>query len=150
MLLDPSVLSRVAMALPLIKSLADCTDFSKTVLPFVGQLYDLPGQLLQSWNNPIELKILYMATNPMVSAFAFSLVVAAVVLVVSEFNRNYSQVDRLWPILPNLYIAHFAIYAHLSGLDTTRLTNLLGCSTLWSVRITPFADCLGSPFPRFG
>jgi len=121
------------MALPVIKSIADCSSLEKTVLPYLPQLYDLPQQLVQSWNNPTELQNIYLATNPLISALAFSLFLAPVFLVVSEFNKNYSQVDRCWSILPTIYNAHYVIYAHLSGLETQRLDNLLAFSTVWSV-----------------
>lgn len=121
------------MALPVIRSLADCADFSQTVLPYTSQLYDLPQQLLQSWSNPTELRAIYLATNPLISALALSLFLAPVFLIVSEINRNYSQVDRCWSILPTIYNAHFTLYAHMSGLPTERLDYLLTCSVVWSV-----------------
>jgi len=121
------------MALPVIKSIADCSSLEKTVLPYLPQLYDLPQQLLQSWNNPAELQNIYLATNPLISALAFSLFLAPVFLVISEFNKNYSQVDRCWSILPTVYNAHYVIYAHLSGLETQRLDNLVAFSAVWSV-----------------
>lgn len=125
------------MALPVVYTLSDCSDFSKTVLPYVGQLYDLPQQIFQSINNPTELQNIYLATNPLISAFAFSLFLAPIFLIVSEFNRNFSQVDRCWSILPTLYNAHFVLYGHLSGLPTSRLDNLLAFSIVWSVSNSP-------------
>ena len=121
------------MALPVIKSIADCTDFSKTVLPYIGQLYDLPQQVFDNINNVQALKVLYVSTNPLISAFAFSLLIFPIFLLVSEINRNYSQVDRCWSILPTIYNAHFAVYAHATGLSTRRLDMLLLFSTIWSV-----------------
>lgn len=123
----------VDMVLPVVKTLSECSDFSATVLPYVSQLNDLPQQLIQSWNNPTELLNIYLATNPLISAFAFSLFLAPLFLVISEINKNYSQVDRCWSILPTLYNAHFVTYAHLSGLPTQRLDNLIAFSTIWSV-----------------
>lgn len=123
------------MSLPQIASLADCTDFSKTVSPYVPQLYDLPQQVLQSISDPQALQQVYLATNPLISALAFSLFLTPVVLIVSEINKNYSQVDRLWSILPTLYNAHFVIYAHLMGLPCGRLDILLFFSFIWSVRL---------------
>src|ERR1700722_14456159 len=108
--------SNTTMALPMIKTLTESTDFSRTVLPYLSQLYDLPQQILQSWSNTTELQSIYLSTNPLISAFALSLFLAPVFLIVSEINRNYSQVDRCWSILPTVYNAHFAIYAHMSGL----------------------------------
>jgi hypothetical protein len=103
------------MALPVVKTLTECSSLQQTVLPFLPQLYDLPQQLIQSWNNPAELRTIYLATNPLISALAFSLFLAPVFLIVSEINKNYSQVDRCWSILPTVYNAHYSLYAHLNG-----------------------------------
>lgn len=124
-----------AMSLPVIKSFPDCTKFDKTVLPYIPQLYDLAQQVLQSVTNPQALKVLYISTNPLVSAFAFSLFLAPVFFVAGEINRNYSQVDRFWSLLPTLYNAHFVLYAHAIGLPTARLDALLIASVLWSVSL---------------
>lgn len=123
------------MSLPAIKSLADCTDFSKTVLPFVPQLYELPERLFQSVSDPEALKHVYLSTNPLMTGFAFCLFLAPIFFIAAEVNRNYSQVDRFWSLLPTFYNAHFAIYAHAKGLPTQRLDTLLVISTLWSVRL---------------
>ena len=121
------------MAFPLIRSIADCVNYNKTVLPYIGQLYDLPQLIFQNITNLQALKVLYVSTNPLVSAFAFSLFLFPVFLLVSEVNRNYSQVDRCWSILPTIYNAHYTAYAHATGLSTQRLDVLLLLSTFWSV-----------------
>ena len=122
------------MALPVIKSIADCTDFTITVLPYVSQLYELPQQIFQNITDPQALKTIYISTNPLISAFAFSLFLFPIFLVVSEVNKNYSQVDRCWSLLPTVYNAHFTAYAHATGVSTRRLDTLLVLSTIWSVR----------------
>ncbi|KFY22822.1 hypothetical protein V493_06302 [Pseudogymnoascus sp. VKM F-4281 (FW-2241)] len=124
------------MALPALATFEDCADFSKTVVPFIPQLYELPQQLLNSWSNPDELLELYIATNPLISAFALALALFPIIWMVSEVNRNYSQVDRLWSILPAIFIGHFVAYGHLIGLDTERLDTLLISVVIWSVRLT--------------
>lgn len=121
------------MALPVIRSLADCTDYSKALLPYISQLYDLPQQIIDNITNLQALKVLYVSTNPFISAFAFSLFLFPIFLAVSEINRNYSQVDRCWSILPTIYNAHYTAYAHVTGLSTRRLDVLLLLSTFWSV-----------------
>ena len=121
------------MALPVISEWIDCSSFSKTVSPYIPQLYKLPQQILQSWNNPTELQNLYLATNPLITAFAFCLFLSPVFLLVSEINKNYSQVDRCWSILPTVFNAHYVAYAHMSSLDAQRLDNLVAFSTVWSV-----------------
>lgn len=127
------VIIHLNMSLPVIKSLADCTDFTKTVSPYIPQLYDLPEQILQSIADPHALKQLYLSTNPLISAFAFSLFLFPVFLIASEINKNYSQIDRFWSILPLVYIAHFAIFARAVDLPTQRLDTLCFITTLWSV-----------------
>lgn len=121
------------MAFPLIRSIADCTDYSKTILPYTSQLYYLAQQIFDNITNLQALKVLYVSTNPLIFAFAFSLFLFPVFLVISEINRNYSQVDRCWSILPTIYNAHYTIYAHATGLPTRRLDVLLLLSISWSV-----------------
>lgn len=120
-------------ALPVLKSIQDCSDFSKTVEPFIDQFYQLPGRLVASIGSIEALHRLYVETNPLVSGFSASLFLAGVFLIVSEINRNYSQVDRLWSILPNLYIVHLAVWARSTGLDHTRIDMVALFSTAWSV-----------------
>jgi steroid 5-alpha reductase family enzyme len=126
------------MALPDVRTLVDCTNFCLAVLPYESQFYDLPSQLLHYWSNPTELVNIYLATNPLISAFAFSLFLAPIFLVVSEITKNYSQVDRCWSILPTLYNTHYAIYARMNRLPTGRIDNLLAFSAVWSVSVVIF------------
>jgi steroid 5-alpha reductase family enzyme len=123
------------MALPTVKTLADCIDIDKTVLPFIDQFYALPGQFLQTFTDFQGLKELYISTNPLVTAFTLSLALAPIFLVVSEINRNYSQVDRCWSLLPTVYNAHYALWAHLAGIPSGRLDLVLAASTVWSVSL---------------
>lgn len=124
------------MALPLLKSIQDCSDYSKTVEPFLPQLYQLPSKLLDNITSPSGLQKLYLETNPLISALGISIGLGFVFLVVSEINRNYSQVDRMWSILPNLYVIHFAVWARLAGLAHSRLDLISVATTLWSIRLT--------------
>ena len=125
------------MALPLIRSITDCTDYNKTILPYISQLYDLSQQIFDNITNLQTLRVIYVSTNPLIFAFAFSLFLFPIFLIVSEINRNYSQVDRCWSILPTIYNAHYTIYAYATGLATRRLDLLLLLSTFWSVGIAP-------------
>ncbi|KAK3900447.1 hypothetical protein C8A05DRAFT_45705 [Staphylotrichum tortipilum] len=124
------------MALPVVYTLEDCADFTKTVQPFLPQLYDLPSRLLDVFAGRETLLRLYTETNPLVSGFALSLLAGAVLLVVAEINSNYSQVDRCWSILPTLFIAHFDAWARLSGISAQRIDAVLLFSTIWSIRLT--------------
>ncbi|MCJ1398144.1 hypothetical protein MMC11_001341 [Xylographa trunciseda] len=124
------------MSLPTVQTLVDCADFSKTVQPYIPQFYDLPAQILQNLSSLQGLKDLYLSTNPLITAFSLSLLLAPVFLVAAEVNRNYSQVDRFWSLLPTIYNAHYVIWAHASGLPTQRLDSMLAFSTIWSARLT--------------
>lgn len=121
------------IALPVVRTLRDCADFSKTVAPYIPQLKTLPQQVLHSATSLQDLKDLYVSTNPLIEGFALSLFLAPIFLVAAEINKNYSQVDRFWSILPTLFNAHFVLWAHLAGLPTKRLDTLLAFSILWSV-----------------
>jgi steroid 5-alpha reductase family enzyme len=119
------------MALPTLQTISECGDYAKTVEPFIPQLMGLPSNLL---NNTEGLAQLYVETNPLVSAFAASVAFSVIFFIVSEINRNYSQVDRLWSILPNLYVVHLALWARLAGLPHSRIDLIAVFTSLWSVR----------------
>lgn len=124
------------MALPALNALEECSDFSRTVEPFIPQFYELPEKILQVLQSDGSLRALYVGTNPLISAFAFSLVLAVVFLIVSEINKNYSQVDRLWSLLPTFYLAHFNVWARMAGLPSQRLDVMLLFGVMWSIRLT--------------
>lgn len=121
------------MALPILKSLEECSDFSKTVEPFIPQFYALPAKLADVFAGRESLYRLYVETNPLISGFAISISLGALFLVVAEVNRNYSQVDRFWSLLPTFYIAHFDAWARLAGVPHQRIDSALLFSTVWSV-----------------
>jgi steroid 5-alpha reductase family enzyme len=119
------------MSLPAVVSIPDCASFAQTVTPFLPQLS--LSHFLPLVERKVSALDWYLNTNPLISAFAFANALAVVVLVLSEINRNYSQVDRLWSFLPTLYIAHYTAFAHLKGLPTERLDTLLTFSVLYTV-----------------
>jgi steroid 5-alpha reductase family enzyme len=121
------------MALPVVHTALECSDFFQTVWPYANQLSALPQIYLESITNTAALRQIYLDTNPLITAFAFSLALAPIFLLVSEVNKNYSQVDRVWSILPTIYNAHYALYAHMMGIETKRLDTVLVASLLWSV-----------------
>ncbi|KAI1500687.1 hypothetical protein F5X99DRAFT_228570 [Biscogniauxia marginata] len=124
------------MALSSLQSLEDCAEYSKVVEPFLPQLYELPWKVAGAVSNRDSLLDLYTSTNPLISGLAFSIFLGAVCLVVSEINRNYSQIDRLWSLLPTIYNAQFAAWSHLNKLPSQRLHLVLLWSTVWSARLT--------------
>lgn len=124
------------MALPILKTLEDCSDYSKTIEPFLPQLYELPDRVFATFQQGKGLTELYLETNPAISGLAISIFLGAVFLVVAEINQNFSQVDRCWSLLPTFYIAHFNLWARLSGIPAQRLDAALGFSIIWSIRLT--------------
>jgi steroid 5-alpha reductase family enzyme len=123
-------------ALPFVKTLPECADFSKTVEPFLPQLYDLPYRVAAHITDPQGLQEIYLATNPLISSLAFALFLSPIVWILSEINKNYSQVDRLWSILPAFYNVHFALWAYFNDLPSVRLNHVMAVSVLWSARLT--------------
>jgi steroid 5-alpha reductase family enzyme len=124
------------MAVPTLHALEECSDFSKTVEPFIPQLYALPERLSAVISGNESLVKVYAETNPLISGFAISIFLGAVFLVAAEVNRNYSQVDRFWSLLPTFYIAHFDLWARLTGVPSQRIDAALLFSTVWSIRLT--------------
>lgn len=121
------------MALPIVKTAYECANFERTVLPYFSQLNDLPSSLVASGGDLESLRQIYLNTNPFVTAVAFTLFTVPIFLLLSEVNKNYSQVDRMWSILPTIYNAHYSVWARLAGLDTERLDTVLIFSVIWSV-----------------
>lgn len=127
------VASAVMASLPTVSSLGQCADYSRTVHPYIHQVQPFFQQVWDNISDFGALKEVYLSTNPLVSAFAFALFASPVVLVISEANKNYSQVDRIWSILPALYIAHYSAWAHMNDLPTERIDNVLAISVTWGV-----------------
>lgn len=125
------------MALPVVQNLQQCADYQTTVAPYFYQFATLPEIFFSSVSKPAALQQLYLDTNPLITATAFAFALAPIFLVVSEINKNYSQVDRVWSILPTVYNLHYAVYSHMAGVHTARLDAVLILSTLWSVSLLP-------------
>ncbi|OQE28555.1 hypothetical protein PENSTE_c003G01942 [Penicillium steckii] len=125
-----------SLPLPRVESLEEATSFKLTVLPYLSQLQYLPASLREAGGDLGSLKEVYLATNPLVSAVALGSVLAAIFFLAAEINRNYSQVDRFWSILPTMYNVHFAAWARLAGIRTQTLDTIAFISILWSARLT--------------
>lgn len=133
----PNPRAYLDVALPLIKTLPECADYTKTVQPFLPQFYNLPYNIAAHATDLQALRDIYVNTNPLMTALAFAtMFVTPLVFVVSEVNRNYSQVDRLWSLLPVIYNVHYGVWAHLNGLPTLRLDHIMAVSLIWGARLT--------------
>lgn len=124
------------MVLPILRTLSDCAEYHKTIEPYLPQLYTLPQKLLDNGASRDGLQRVYAETNPFMFGFSMSVFIGAAALIGSEIMRNYSQIDCLWSIVPNLYIVHFAVWARVAGLPHSRLDLMALATTIWSVRCT--------------
>ncbi len=88
------------------------------ILPFIAMRYDTPLDAHQM----LVLKNL----------FSGMLAVALTCFVVSELTRNYSQVDKLWSLVPIGYVGYVAWE---SGWNP-RLALMFGLVVLWGARLT--------------
>jgi len=75
----------------------------------------------------------YADTDPMTTALVACGLLAACCWVASIASGNYSQVDRLWSILPAAYATHFAAHA---GFGDARLDLMAALAVLWGARLT--------------
>jgi steroid 5-alpha reductase family enzyme len=75
----------------------------------------------------------YWTTDPLTTALCACLVLTLSCWVVSVMTGDYSQVDRLWSILPVLYVVHFAAHARFAD---ARLVVMTALAVLWGVRLT--------------
>ncbi|KAL4819273.1 hypothetical protein BDW67DRAFT_182222 [Aspergillus spinulosporus] len=128
----------MTLPLPEVESLADCVSFNHAVRPFLSQVVALPERLQPAIaaKDVNALKDIYLSTNPLATALAFTIFLSVLFIIFSEINRNYSQVDRFWSILPSVFNVHFAVWARLSGLRTLNLDTIAAISVIWSVRLT--------------
>lgn len=136
-------MNMATLPLPRVEPLVDCTSFSLTVLPYLSQLRWLPDSLREAGTDLNNLKAVYLATNPFISALAVGACLAVLFFLAAEITRNYSQVDCFWSILPAAYNVHFAAWARLAGIRTQTLDTIAVISVLWSVRALPSDQCAG-------
>lgn len=61
-----------------------------------------------------------------------ALMAAAYCFFVSELTKNYSQVDKLWSILPIIYVGYVALHGNFD----TRLVVMFLLTALWGTRLT--------------
>ncbi|KAF8470585.1 hypothetical protein BDZ91DRAFT_840794 [Kalaharituber pfeilii] len=122
-----------AHVLPALRSLQDVTNLHASIFPFLPKLKE---DLHSLSTRSLPVVDFYHNTNPLLTAILLTHAVAAGTFIFSSITRNYSQVDRLWAILPAIYIGHFTYFAHAHGLPSSRLDSLATLALIWSVRLT--------------
>ncbi|KAL4923660.1 DUF1295 domain protein [Aspergillus undulatus] len=128
----------MTLPLPDVKSLSDVVSFDNTVRPVLAQVAALPERLQPAVaaKDVDALKDIYLSTNPLATAIAFTLFTSVLFIIAGEVNRNCSQVDRFWSILPSVFNVHFAVWARLSGIRTQTVDTIAAISLIWSIRLT--------------
>ncbi|KAL4952582.1 hypothetical protein BDW69DRAFT_195532 [Aspergillus filifer] len=128
----------MGLPLPDVKSLADVVSFDNAVRPVLAQVVALPERLQPAVaaKDVDALKDIYLSTNPLATAIAFTLFTSILFIIAGEINRNYSQVDRFWSILPSVFNVHFAVWARLSGIRAHAVDTIAAISLIWSIRLT--------------
>lgn len=81
----------------------------------------------------MDLLELYRTTDALTLAFYGCALAALWCWVASLVTGNYSQVDRLWSILPVLYVFHFAAHG---GFTDARLALMATLAVGWGTRLT--------------
>lgn len=75
----------------------------------------------------------HAAIDPLTTALWVCAALTLACWILSVVTDDYSQVDRLWSILPVLYIVHFAAHASFANARLVLMTVLAG---LWGLRLT--------------
>ena len=85
--------------------------------------------------------------SPHVSSFIFATITALLVFLISTLTGNFSQVDKLWSILPAIYAWLCYAYTPINDTRTILMTFLVSA---WSTRLTyNFYLRGGYTFPKF-
>lgn len=88
------------------------------IIPFVALRYDTAPTAIQK--------------DALITMFKVCMAVALVCFAVSEWTRNYSQVDKLWSMLPVIYTGISAYYADWSP----KLLLIFSVVLIWGLRLT--------------
>ena len=90
--------------------------------------------LFVTFNDDSEL-VNNSSTKRYETAFLLCLAASALCFVVSTLSSNYSQVDKIWSIIPVLY-AWIAVYPGGDGHVDPRTLMMAVLATIWGVRLT--------------
>ena len=99
----------------------------RTIIGLVGALIALPI-VAYYYDHPLDK----LQWDALILAVRLMLTVALLSFLVSEVTRNYSQVDKLWSIMPVVYCWHFARAAQWDE----RLVLMAVMVTIWGLRLS--------------
>ncbi|EPS44305.1 hypothetical protein H072_1704 [Dactylellina haptotyla CBS 200.50] len=105
--------------------------------PGIFQLVEVAFHNFQDvFNGKRAFQDAYQQTDPLATSILASVILSGLTLIVSEITRNFSQVDRLWSILPAIYIVHYSHWASLNNVHSDRVDTAAVIAVIWSVRLT--------------
>lgn len=87
-------------------------------------------------NGDLTAAEFYKQTNPLATSILFSVGLSVFTLILSEITRNFSQVDRLWSILPAVYVCHYAYWSRINDMQCDRADTAAVIAVAWSLRLT--------------
>ncbi|MCB0525126.1 MAG: DUF1295 domain-containing protein [Lewinellaceae bacterium] len=99
----------------------------KTILLLLIALLILPAVAIY-FDDPLSSLQLVMLTRVTI----FMLSVAAICFITGELSGNYSQVDKIWSIMPILYTGYFAWASDWNS----RITLMAVIAAIWGIRLT--------------
>eukprot|EP00761_Pharyngomonas_kirbyi_P014699 gb/GECH01014729.1/.p1 GENE.gb/GECH01014729.1/~~gb/GECH01014729.1/.p1 ORF type:complete len:321 (+),score=20.73 gb/GECH01014729.1/:1-963(+) len=84
-----------------------------------------------------NIKHFYLSADPFISGLGIVTIITLWCYIASLITRNYSQVDKLWPILPVIYAWHFILQSYLAT-NTLVIRALIMAIlvTIWGIRLT--------------
>lgn len=94
------------------------------------------AQLQALADGDVTLRDFYVTTDPLGISLLTSIFLSVVTFTLAEVTGNYSQVDRLWSILPAIYVCHYSFWGHLNEIYSDRLDTAALIVFLWSLRLT--------------
>ncbi|MCS6935737.1 MAG: DUF1295 domain-containing protein [Chitinophagales bacterium] len=101
---------------------------ARTIIILIFTIIVLPVVAFYIDPHPLRQEQIQMLKT----SFTIMALVALICFAVSEIVKNYSQVDKLWSIMPVVYAWYFATKANFDP----RLLLMACCVTLWGVRLT--------------
>ncbi|RUS19041.1 hypothetical protein BC937DRAFT_88049 [Endogone sp. FLAS-F59071] len=98
----------------------------------------LPALAHNATTNPAGLLAFYAAADPFVSGMVITTAVSFLCWIMSVLTGNYSQVDRLWSLLPPFYIWHYTLHEYLNETGELHPRLLLASvvTSVWGARLT--------------
>ena len=133
----------ILQSLPSPLSLEAAASYELTVAPYFEALKAYPYALLEAFQSkaPLSaLSTLYATTNPLITSAAIAIGLIPIFFITSEVNRNWSQVDRVWSILPVVLNGQYALWKQASGASNGGISRVeLAAMVLvvWGVRRFP-------------